>query len=104
MSVQSSGVVLGTVMFLLGAVLNAYTSILMVDVNKHEHGATKTTFENIAYKLFGPATEQVLRCSLLVLLFGFVCGNLVVLAPVRRRTGLQHLQACTSSFRETAPS
>jgi hypothetical protein len=81
--VQSSGLVLGAVMFVLGAVLNTYTSfLLMTDVNRLEEGTAKT-FENMAYKLFGSFTEKVLRYSLVVLLFGFVCGNLVALAPVR---------------------
>lgn len=83
MRVQSSGVVMGTLMFVLGAVLNTYTSfLLMTDINRLEEGTAKT-FENMAYKLFGSFTEQVLRYSLVVLLFGFVCGNLVALAPVR---------------------
>ena len=79
---------MGTVMFVLGAVLNTYTSfLLMTDVNRLEEGTAKT-FENMAFKLFGPFTEHVLRYSLVVLLFGFVCGNLVALAPVRHTTPL----------------
>jgi hypothetical protein len=107
--VQTSGVVLGMAMFILGAGLNAYTSfLLMADVNKLEAGAAKT-FENMAFKLFGAATEKVLRWSLVVLLFGFVCGNLVALAPVRtvslsfpaQPTALVSL---SSSAHPTAPS
>ena len=40
------------------------------------------TFEGLAMHTFGNANMQFLRYNLLVLLFGFLCGNMVALGPV----------------------
>lgn len=80
---QHSGLVLGFFIMLVGALLNVYTAnLLLVDVKLLTKGLP-LTFENMAYDTYGPRSKTLLRISLLTLLFGFVCGNLVAVAPVR---------------------
>jgi hypothetical protein len=70
-------------MFSAAALLNVYTAnMLLIDVKRLTKGIP-LTFESMASDTYGRWCKELLRWSLLVLLFGFVCGNLVAAAPVR---------------------
>ena len=69
-------------MFAAAALLNVYTAnLLLVDVKKLTKGLP-LSFESMAKDTYGNTTKEILRWNLLILLFGFVCGNMVAVAPV----------------------
>jgi hypothetical protein len=68
----------------VAAVFNAYTSdLLLVSAHVLRDRGEKITFEGLAVVTFGEKNKQFLRYNLLILLFGFLCGNMVAMGPVR---------------------
>eukprot|EP00898_Chlorokybus_atmophyticus_P000778 jgi/Chlat1/1700/Chrsp127S01961 len=89
------GLVLGALISLAVAGANYYTSRLLV---RHA-SPDAASYEELSLKAGGPALRLVAQVSLVLLLFGTICGDLAVIASVSYSAASQALPSAPSRLR-----
>ena len=74
--------VLGVMIFIGAALLNAYTANMLLRNAYQLPLGVERTYESLALHSYGVQNKRLLRCILLVSLFGSICGSLMTMAPV----------------------
>lgn len=85
-ALASAGTGLGLVMMLVAMWMNDYTVLRLLDVSLTLPPGTARTYENVAMAAggarFGPTARSSLQGGLVLVLFGFICGNMVAVVQL----------------------